>query len=365
MSLIKDIYSRSFYQLLADQFGRVRPDFDGEQFITRIFSSNFDHMEWKQRTKHTTQTLHEFMPSHFPEAIALITQVVENLIAAGYSGGLEFMIFPDYIETYGIDHFETSVRSLEIITQFISCEFAVRPFIIKYKEQMITVMEQWASSPQAQVRRLASEGIRPRLPWAMAIPFLKKDPTPILPILDLLKNDLSESVRRSVANNLNDISKDHPDILLTIAKNWKGIGRNTDGIIKHGCRTLLKQGHPEILCYYGLEGKDFEVSDLQIETPYVKIGEYLTFSFQIENTHAQSKALRLEYGLYYQKSNGLMSRKVFKISEKTYLSAEKNRIERRHSFKLITTRKFYIGKHKISIIVNGRETLEQEFELVE
>jgi len=364
MSLIKDIYSLNFYQLIADQFSQVNPDFNKEQFITRIFSADFNNMEWKQRTKHTTQTLHEFMPSNFPEAIALITQVVENLIATGYPGGLEYIIFPDYIETYGVEHFETAVQSLEIITQFITCEFAVRPFIIKYKERMISVMEQWARSPNAQVRRLASEGIRPRLPWAMAIPFLKKDPSPILPILDLLKNDVSETVRRSVANNLNDISKDNPDILLAIAKNWKGISKDTDGIIKHGCRTLLKQGHPEILHYYGLDGTDFKVSDLRIETPYVKVGEYVFFSFQIENTHAQSKSLRLEYGLYYQKSNGLMSRKVFKISEKIYLSAEKNRIERRQSFKVITTRKFYIGKHKISIIVNGRETSEMEFDLI-
>lgn len=364
MSLVKDIYSASFYQRLADQFSRVKPDFDRKQFIKRIFSTNFNDLEWKERTKHSTQILHEFLPPDFQDAVNLINQVVKNLITEGYSGGLEYIIFPDYIETYGIDHFELAVQSFELVTTFITCEFAVRPFIIKYRERMIAVMEQWAGSPYAPVRRLASEGIRPRLPWAIAIPFLKKDPTPILPILNSLKNDVSETVRRSVANNLNDISKDNPAILLNIACHWRGISKDTDAIIKHACRTLLKQGHPEILLYYGLDSADFKVTDLEIKTPVVKIGDYVSFSFRIENTHLRSKPLRLEYGLYYQKSNGLMSRKVFKISEKIYQASETHLIQRRQSFKIITTRKLYRGKHKISIIVNGQETLMMEFELI-
>ncbi|QIH33944.1 DNA alkylation repair protein [Sphingobacterium sp. DR205] len=364
MSLIKDIYSISFYQQLADQFSGIKPDFDGKQFIKRIFSTNFNDLEWKERTKHSTQTLHEFMPPDFEEAVELINQVVKNFIATGHSAGLEYIIFPDYIETYGIDHFELAVQSFELVTTFITCEFAVRPFIIKYRERMIAVMEKWAESPHTAVRRLASEGIRPRLPWAMAIPFLKQDPAPILPILNLLKNDVSESVRRSVANNLNDISKDHPVILLDIARHWKGISRDTDAIIKHASRTLLKRGHPDILHYYGLDATDFKITDLYIETPVVKIGGQVSFSFQIENAQPQPKALRLEYGLYYQKSNGLLSRKVFKISERIYQGSEINRIQRNQSFKVITTRKFYTGRHKISIIVNGEETLMTDFELI-
>lgn len=364
MSLIKDIYSASFYQQLADQFSRVKPDFDRKQFIKRIFGTNFNDLEWKERTKHSTQILYDFLPPDFRDAVNLINQVVKNLIAEGHSGGLEYIIFPDYIETYGIDHFELAVQSFELVTTFITCEFAVRPFIIKYREQMIAVMKEWAGSPYAPVRRLASEGIRPRLPWAIAIPFLKKDPASILPILNSLKNDVSETVRRSVANNLNDISKDHPAILLNIACHWRGISKDTDAIIKHACRTLLKQGHPEILHYYGLDSAHFKVTDLEIKTPVVKIGDYVSFSFKIENTHLRSKPLRLEYGLHYQKSNGLMSRKVFKISEKIYQASETRLIQRRQSFKVITTRKLYTGKHKISIIVNGQETLMMEFELI-
>lgn len=365
MSLVKDIYSPAFYRLIAETFYSADPNFDQDKFIADIFVEKFDRLEWKQRTKHTTEVLYQFLPADFSEAAHLITQSVAHLISKGIpGGGLEYIIFPDYIESYGIDHFEVSTKAFEVITKFISCEFAVRPFIIKYKSRMITEMEKWSRNPNPDVRRLASEGSRPRLPWAMAIPFLKTDPSPILPILYNLRNDPSEMVRRSVANNLNDIAKDHPDLIVEIAGQWKGIGKDTDAVIKHGSRTLLKQGHPKILAYFGLDSAGFEVSDLAIKTPAVKIGDSLSFSFQVKNLQNDPKLLRLEYGIYYLKSNGQLSRKVFKISERTYEGGKINIIERNQSFKLITTRKFYIGKHKISIIANGLETMIAEFELL-
>lgn len=363
MSLIKDIYSHRFYQDIADQFHQVYSSFDKQKFIRRIFTDTFKDLEWKQRTKHTTAVLHTFMPSEFPEAVQIIHKVIHNLLASNRTGGLEHVIFPDYIETYGLPHLDLSIEAFELVTQFITCEFAVRPFILKYPEQMIQTFEKWSTHPHEQVRRLSSEGSRPRLPWAMAIPFLKKDPTAILPILENLKTDPSETVRRSVANSINDIAKDHPDIVIAIVNKWKNISPHTDAIIKHGSRTLLKQAHPQILKYYGLEGAHFDVTDLDIKTPLVSIGDSLAFSFWVTNTSSHTQSLRLEYGLYYMKSNGLLARKVFKISERTYQSGESNNIERRQSFKVITTRKFYSGSHKISIIVNGEETLIGDFEL--
>ena len=137
-------------------------------------------------------------------------------------GGLEHMFIPDYIEVYGIDHFDLSMKAFETVTQFVSCEFAVRPFFIRYGNQMVNQMKIWSRHKNESVRRLSSEGSRPRLPWAMAIPALKKDPSPILPILENLKNDPSEDVRRSVANNINDIAKDHPDIVMKLGQRLEG-----------------------------------------------------------------------------------------------------------------------------------------------
>lgn len=364
MGLIKDIYSLAFYNRFADSAGVVIPSFDKERFIGLIFSEGFEGMEWKQRLNHTTKVLHEFLPAAFPEAAALITRMIAQLRKDNFSGGLEFMFFPDYIAAYGLDDFDIAVQSLELITQFISCEFAVRPFIIKYGDRMISQMTVWSAHENYHVRRFASEGSRPRLPWAMALPALKKDPSSILPLLENLKNDPSEYVRRSVANSINDIAKDHPDLVISLAAQWKGMSRETDAIIKHGCRTLLKQGHVEVLRHYGLESKEITLQDFEILTPEVKIGDSLEFSFVITNTSAAVQTIRLEYGVYYRKANGLLSRKVFKVSEKSYPSLSVVKVVRKQSFRLITTKVFHKGEHQLSIIVNGEEKGVKSFVLI-
>jgi len=229
---------------------------------------------------------------------------------------------------------------------------------------MIDEMIKWSLHENHHVRRLASEGSRPRLPWAMAIPFLKKDPASILPILENLKNDPSEYVRRSVANNLNDIAKDNPQIVLETASKWKGHSKETDAIIKHGCRTLLKQGHPEILSHYGLESTNIELSNFEIKTPTVKIGDYLQFHFHLNNKNTEPKTIRLEYAVHYKKAKGHLAKKVFKISEKIYQPNQLTKIERNQSFKLITTRVFHTGIHQLSIIINGTESEALEFDLI-
>ena len=276
------------------------------------------------------------------------------------------MFLPDYVEKYGLANtdYQTSIHAIEQITQFTSCEFAVRPFIIQYPQKMMQQMLVWTTHESEHVRRLASEGCRPRLPWAMALPSLKQEPSPILPILTQLKNDPSEYVRRSVANNLNDITKDNPEIVLQIAQGWKGESPQTDRILKHGCRTLLKQGNTTVLQLFGFGAVDgIALSNFRILTPSVKIGDYLQFSFELTNKAPQPILLRLEYGLYYLKSNGSLSRKVFKISEKQYDGQRTTTILRKQSFRLITTRQFYTGQHQLSIIVNGRELAKESFEL--
>ncbi|QSW89531.1 DNA alkylation repair protein [Flavobacterium endoglycinae] len=366
MGLIKDIYSVSFYEKFGQAVAEVHPSFNKQKFIEAIYEGDFVQKEWKERMKHTTVVLHQFMPQNFAEAASLLDKIIENLKRNSFTdGNLAFIFFADYIEMYGIDDFETSVKAFVSITQFISCEFAVRPFILKYKERMINEMIKWSLHENHHVRRLASEGSRPRLPWAMAIPFLKKDPASILPILENLKNDPSEYVRRSVANNLNDIAKDNPQIVLEIASRWKGHSKETDGIIKHGCRTLLKQGHPEILGHYGLESTNIELSSFEIKTPKVKIGDYLQFHFHLNNKNKDPKTVRLEYAVHYKKAKGHLAKKVFKISEKIYHPNQLTKIERNQSFKLITTRVFHTGIHQLSIIINGTESDVLEFELTD
>lgn len=364
MALIKDVYSPSFYEQFLDVAATVIPSIDKKAFIKKIFDKDFKNKEWKDRMKHTTKVLHEYMPAEFSKAAKLIDQLIARLRKEKFEGySIAFMFLPDYIEAYGLDDFTNSVKAMETVTQFISCEFAVRPFLLKYKQKMIDQMLAWSLHESYHVRRFASEGSRPRLPWAMAIPELKKDPSAILPILENLKSDPSEWVRRSVANNLNDIAKDHPDIVLEIAARWKGISKETDAIIKHGSRTLLKAGHTHILKHYGLDSKEVFVTGFKILTPEIQVGDAVSFSFTLESKATQPQTIRLEYGMYYNKANGQLAKKVFKISERIYAPRERVSIQKKQSFRPITTRTFYPGLHKVSIIANGEEKVVKKFYL--
>ncbi len=364
-SLLKDIYSIEFYNNFSAVVEEVIPAFDKKKFQHLIFDETWQGKELKERMKHTSLALHLFMPKDFDKAVNFIEKMIVKLREHRITeSSLEFMFFPDYIETYGIEHFDASVRSIEFVTQFTSCEFAVRPFIIKYGDKMLQQMLQWSLHENNHVRRLASEGSRPRLPWAIALPGLKKDPSSILPILENLKTDSSEYVRRSVANNLNDIAKDNPRTVITIAEKWKGISKETDAIIKHGCRTLLKQGNTEILNYYGLNNNsDIEIMDFKIITPIVKVGSDFMFSFTLHNKAIATTTIRLEYAIHYLLKNGRHSKKVFKISERQYQPNEKITVTRKQSFREITTRNFYTGLQGLSIIVNGKEYDMHQFEL--
>lgn len=365
MALLKDLYSEAFYKKLTDALEVVLPEFNTSAFMERIYSGNFTAMELKQRMRHTTVVMHEFLPPLFSDASKVLVQLVKQLRKNEVGEDqLAFMFLPDYIECYGLDDYKNGVEMLEFMTQFVSCEFAIRPFLIKYKDEMMGQMLLWSLHENYKVRRFASEGSRPALPWAMAVPFLKKNPAQILPILENLKNDPSEWVRRSVANNLNDISKILPEIVLEIAGLWKGISRETDAIIKHGCRSLLKQGHADILIHYALESKHIELDHFLVSTPTVQIRESLAFSFSVKNIGLIKQHVRLEYAVYYKRLNGSASKKVFKISERIFEPGESAQIARRQSFKIITTRKFYPGTHQLSIILNGKESALQDFELI-
>lgn len=363
-SQLKDIYSPAFYEQLATVLTATIPGFDQQVFIRRIFNEDFEQKELKARMRHTAAVVHSFLGPFFPDNAVLISAVIKELRRQQFGEDqLAFMFLPDYVEVYGLDHYEAAVTAIEELTQFVSCEYAVRPLLLRYEKQMIRQMIRWAKHDNHKVRRLASEGSRPRLPWAVAIPALKADPGPILPLLESLKNDPHEWVRKSVANCLNDIAKDHPELVIRIAKDWKGRTRETDAIVKHGCRTLLKQAHPAILELYGLDSAAIALGNFDIPIPEVTIGDYLSFNFTVSNKSREPRMIRLEYAVYYLRQNNSRSKKVFKISERIFEPGETITIQRRQSFKLITTRQFYPGIQQLSVIINGKEHELRSFEL--
>jgi len=220
-------------------------------------------------------------------------------------------------------------------------------------------MSKWAEDNDPKVRRFASEGCRPRLPWAMAIPRFKKDPTPILEVLEKLKYDDSEDVRRSVANNLNDISKDNPHIAISVCKRWLGQAKETDNLLKHACRGLLKSGNMEVLAMFGYsDPANIHIDNFALKPHKLMIGHTLGFAFDL--TIKEKCKVRFEYAVYYLKARGQYSKKVFKITEDEYKQGT-YRISRRQSFAERTTRRHYPGEHYISIIANGEEKHKASF----
>ena len=366
-SPLKEMYSPAFFEALSGLLAEHLETFEKERFLQTIFTGEWEQRELKDRMHHTATAVHRFMPKDFPAAARIIRRITDSLKAGRFpdGGGFGFMFLPDYIETYGLEDYQAAVECIESTTQLFSCEFAVRPFILKYGERMTGQMLRWSRHENAMVRRLASEGMRPRLPWAIALPAFKKDPAPVLPILENLRRDPDESVRRSVANNLNDISKDNPDITVALARKWKGENDETDALVKHGCRTLLKSAHPEIMTLFGLDAAGTEFTDFRLETPAVAMEGDLRFAFSVANNSNVPRTVRIEYAIFHKRKNGEHNKKVFKISEKEYAPGETNRIVRRHGFQTITTRRYYPGDHFVSVIVNGAEQVKVPFELTE
>jgi 3-methyladenine DNA glycosylase AlkC len=354
MELLKErFFNQEFVSRLSEDVQKEYPRFDKKKFHSFIFTSDWKKKELKERMHHIADALHLSLPPDYSKAIAILSAVAVRHIKEKNTGFGD-MCFSDFVERFGLDHIDVSLPALALFTQACSSEYAVRPFIINYPERMMKQMEKWSKHKNYHVRRLASEGCRPRLPWAVALPEFKKDPSPIIPILENLKNDESEYVRRSVANNLNDISKDHPKTVLSIARQWYGENTNVNAILKHALRTQLKKGNVEALKIFGFSAKtSAKITDLRVEPNDIMIGESVRFYFTVKAV--KNETLRIEYWVNFVKSNGSASKKVFQITEDEFEKRTRKEFSRKHRFQDFTTRKHYPGKHMISIVVNGAE----------
>lgn len=363
---LKNIFSRRLIEPFAVEIQQVWKDFPTQKFLHQVFDKNWEGLELKQRVRHISHVLRTQLPANYPDALDILVKTTQRYLDKhGEKLTFEYTFLPDFVEAHGVEYPDHSIPALETLTRWSSAEFAVRPFFLQYPERMCAQMLVWSQHPSAMVRRLSSEGIRPRLPWGMGVPMLKRDPSPILPILENLKNDPAETVRRSVANNLNDIAKDHPELVLSIAERWLGQSAETDWIVRHACRGLLKKGNAAALAHFGfqkgLEG--IEISSLKISDT-VPIGGRLAFSFSVKNTSPTSAQIRLEYGIDYQTLSGKISAKVFKIKELNLEGGQTLDIARSQSFQDFTTRKHYVGSHTFRVIVNGTLLAEQDFEVI-
>ncbi|CAM4163765.1 hypothetical protein BAMA_11865 [Bacillus manliponensis] len=355
---VKEVYNEEFISLLARGVRQAYPQFYEADFVRRVFEGNWAEKALKERMRHVTTCLHDFLPSNYEEAITILKNVAPQLEEHELAG----IILPDFVEMYGLHNWDVSIDALEWFTQYTTSEYAVRPFFIEDQDKMVEQMTKWSLHPHHRVRRLASEGIRSRLPWGMALQQFKKDPLPIIPILTNLKEDESLYVRKSVANNMNDISKDNPEIVLKLAQEWIGKHSHTDWIIKHGCRTLLKKGNQQALSIFGFQDSHLvQVIDFAVSKERVSIGEDLPFSFELKGETEEPVKIRIEYAIDFVKARGNRNRRVFKVTENEITNGKPLSYKKVHSFKDLSTRKHYKGVHTITLILNGKEIVKEDF----
>ena len=355
--LLKNMLNYDSLREVALAVQSVYPPFQVDAFLASTTDETWDDLELMARARKIAANLGAYLPADYAQALEILEKSLRGFPIAFF--------FPIFIETYGQndEHWDLSVAALGRNTEYWSSELAVRPFIVRREEQMMTQMYAWSKSDNEHLRRLSSEGCRPALPWAMALNKYKKDPSPILPILTQLKTDPSEYVRRSVANNINDISKTHPDLVVALARDWFGKNAHTNWIIKHGCRTLLKKGNRDVLSLFGYEEvTSIKSTKFSLAETAVSIGGELTFSFEISTM--ETAKVRLEYGIDYVKANGKRNRKIFQISQLTLKKNEKKLYAKKHSFADLSTRKHYPGTHSITLIVNGSECSTLDFDVI-
>jgi 3-methyladenine DNA glycosylase AlkC len=359
----KNMYNRQFLTDLASALQAVYPSFDTVMFLDRIYDEQWEARELKARMRHITLTLGSLLPPDYRTTLAIMRQAAPML--NGY--GFEPMVFPDFVEVYGLDDWETSIPALEQFTQQSSGEFAVRPFILRDQERMMAQMLAWAGHSSHHVRRLASEGCRPRLPWAIALPAFKADPSPILPVLEKLKLDESDFVRRSVANNLNDIAKDNPQVVLDVVSCWRAHDTpEMKWIIRQALRTLVKKGDSGALNLLGYDhGADVTLKSFTLDPETITIGDALTFTFEVESVSDTPQNLLIDYVVYHHRANGQLTPKVFKLTKAFVAPGETLCITRRHSFRPVTTRKYYPGEHALALQINGIPFERKRFTVVE
>lgn len=357
---LKAIYTKEFLEGFASKVKQAHNSFDDRKFIDKVMDADWEGLELKGRIRRISVVLGSFLPESYPEALGVLLAIQDQC------EGFPYLFFPDFVEVFGLEpeHEEISLQALEQFTKRSTAEFAIRSFLIRSPERIMKRMMEWAKSDDHHLRRLASEGCRPRLPWGQAIRQFKEDPSPIFEVLELLKADPTLYVRKSVANNLNDIAKDNPEQVILTAKRWSGFSPETDWIIRHGCRTLLRSGEPEVMALFGYEGVVETLTNVRIDTDRhrVTIGEFVTLSYSFA-VKKQAK-LRIEYAIDFVKKRGV-SRKKFLLSDRIFTTGESITKERVHNWKDLTTRIHYPGLHRIVLLANGVEVAHTELDLIQ
>ncbi|XMB72947.1 DNA alkylation repair protein [Mycoplasmatota bacterium WC30] len=360
MTLKELLFNKDTVSMLANSVFNVYHDFDKAGFINEALL-HFPKQELKERMTTVRVVLEKYLPNDYVEAIEILTNAFNDFEESHFIYGSIL----EYIEYNGLsdEHLKLSLNKLGDFTKYFSAEFAIRPFFNSYPESVLTEVLKWAQSDDIHQRRLASEGVRPSLPWGMNINIDYKDGAKSL---EYLYYDTERYVTRSVANHLNDISKKDPEFVLKTLKRWKNSHKQDsiemEYIIKHSLRTLVKKGHNATLEFLGYNlNPKIDYSILELSAKEVNIGGKLHFNFEVFAKEAVT--LIIDYNVIYPTKHGKTTKKTYKLKTINVKNNQKIQINGSRSFKPISTRTLYPGVHKIEIQVNGKIILSDSFTL--
>jgi 3-methyladenine DNA glycosylase AlkC len=360
---LKDFVDAALVERLAARVAAVHPGFDGPRFAASVVPC-LGSLELKERIALIADALAAGLPRSFPEAAAVVVAAAEHPdppIDAWQAWPLN-----TFVERHGVGHPEVSLDAMERLTRHASSEFAVRPLLARSPEIVFSRLEVWAGHPDAAVRRLVSEGTRPLLPWGMRVAVLREHPERGLALAGRLRDDPSEAVRRSVANHLNDVSRDHPDLAVATAREWaQGATDETRDLLRHGLRTLVKQGHPGALEVLGFDHAARIAVDLfAIDPPEAHIGERVEVSALLHSEEDAPCRVVVDLVVHYVRAGGRTSPKVFKWRVLDLAPREAAGLRRRLSMIDMSTRTHHPGRHRVTLQVAGVAAAEASFELL-
>ncbi len=371
----KNLINPQTVQAVAHHLHRVWPAFPRSRF-EGLALQGLDELEFKARAVHLSHALQACLPENFLQAADLLQASLKVVPTPVFEhdpdddlgslstddtglGGWALWAFGGYTARCGLDQPERALALLHALTQRFTAEFAIRPFIVAHPERVYATLAQWQHDPSAHVRRLVSEGSRPRLPWGLRLQHLVKDPRPTLPLLHQLQDDPSAYVRRSVANHLNDIAKDHPELLVHwLETHLPGATLPRQRLLRHASRSLIKAGHPGVMQAWGLGQAFSGHATLSTSPQRVRIGESVRLGVQLCSQAAHSQALEMDLRVHHVKANGSSSPKTFKGKRLQLAAGEHLDWQRDHSFAPISTRRYHPGAHRIELLLNGKTVAE-------
>lgn len=354
---MKNLFDEAFYRRTAAQLAPLHPGFDADRFLAHALE-DLSTRELMARLQRTAEAFHLALPAPFPEqlpvALAHAPQVGHNFISIWLCA---------FVARQGLDRPDLALPALRELTRHGSAEFAIRPFLVRDPAGTLAVLREWAGSDDEHVRRLASEGSRPRLPWGERLHALVADPSPTLPILEALRADPSLYVRKSVANHLNDIAKDHPGLVLGLAGTWDRSDARTAWIVRHALRTLVKRGDSRALALLGAGAAPRLEATLSVAPKRIRLGDTITLSATLASTSPKAQPLVVDYVVHYPRASGRVSEKVFKWAELTLPPRETVTLTRRQTIRDFSTRRHHPGRHRVELQVNGRRLADSAFTL--